>query len=36
MRGKERKTTEDDEKGSGQIIRILMGINEKMIKPLGL
>ena len=34
MRGKERKTTEEDEKGSRQIIRILMGINKKTIKPL--
>ena len=27
--------TEEDEKGNGQIVKILMGIDKKMKRPLG-
>ena len=35
MKGEERKTTGEDEKGSKQIVKILTRTNRKMIKPLG-
>ena len=35
MKEKERKTIGEDEKGSGQIIKMLTGTKGKTIKPLG-
>ena len=35
MKGEERKTIGEDEKGSKQIVKILTGTNGKMIKPFG-